>query len=95
MAFERIELNICPAGDMPVFHCSQYDVGRPIIIDLLNGDDAFTPSAGTTFELHCRKVDDNIVTLDTYEVDGNTLTVEVKWYDSEGEHTYHKWGIRK
>lgn len=28
-------------------------------------------------------------------VDGNTLTVEVKWYDSEGEHTYHKWGIRK
>ena len=34
MAFERIELNICPAGDMPVFHCSQYDVGRPIIIDL-------------------------------------------------------------
>lgn len=74
MAFERIELNICPAGDMPVFHCSQYDVGRPIIIDLLNGDDAFTPSVGTTFELHCRKVDDNIVTLDTYEVDGNTLT---------------------
>ena len=74
MAFERIELNICPAGDMPVFHCSQYDVGRPIIIDLKNGDDAFTPTAGTTFELHCRKVDDNIVTLDTYEVDGNTLT---------------------
>ena len=74
MAFERIELNICPAGDMPVFHCSQYDVGRSIIIDLLNGDDAFTPKAGTTFELHCRKVDDNIVTLDTYEVDGNTLT---------------------
>ena len=74
MAFERIELNICPAGDMPVFHCSQYDVGRPIIIDLKNGDDAFAPTAGTTFELHCRKVDDNIVTLDTYEVDGNTLT---------------------
>ena len=74
MAFERIELNICPAGDMPIFHCSQYDVGRPIIIDLKNGDDAFTPTAGTTFELHCRKVDDNIVTLDTYEVDGNTLT---------------------
>ena len=74
MAFERIELNICPTGDMPVFHCSQYDVGRPIIIDLKNGDDVFTPTAGTTFELHCRKVDDNIVTLSTYEVDGNTLT---------------------
>lgn len=74
MAFERISLNIIPDGEMPVFHVSQFDVGRPIIIDLYNGDDAYTPAAGVTFELHCRKVDDNIVTLDTYEVDGNTIT---------------------
>ena len=74
MAFERISLNIIPDGEMPVFHASQFDVGRPIIIDLYNGDDACTPVAGVTFELHCRKVDDNIVTLDTYEVDGNTIT---------------------
>lgn len=74
MAFERISLNIIPEGEMPVFHVSQFDAGRPIIIDLYNGDDAYTPAAGVTFELHCRKVDDNIVTLDTYEVDGNTLT---------------------
>lgn len=74
MSFERIRLNVIPDGDMPVFHVSQFDVGRPIIIDLYNGDDAYTPAAGVTFELHCRKVDDNIVTLDTYEVDNNTLT---------------------
>ena len=74
MAFERISLNIIPDGEMPVFHASQFDAGRPIIIDLYNGDDAYTPAAGVTFELHCRKVDDNIVTLDTYEVDGNTIT---------------------
>ena len=74
MAFERISLNIIPEGEMPVFHASQFDAGRPIIIDLYNGEDAYTPAAGVTFELHCRKVDDNIVTLDTYEVDGNTLT---------------------
>ena len=74
MSFERIRLNVIPDGDMPVFHVSQFDVGRPIIIDLYNGDDAYTPAAGVTFELHCRKVDDNIVTLTTYEVDNNTLT---------------------
>ena len=74
MGFERISLNIIPDGEMPVFHVSQFDVGRPIIIDLYNGDDAYTPAAGVTFELHCRKVDDNIVTLDSYEVDGNTVT---------------------
>jgi hypothetical protein len=74
MAFERISLNIIPDGVKPVFHVSQFDTGRPIIIDLYNGDDIYTPAAGVTFELHCRKVDDNIVTLDTYEVDGNTIT---------------------
>ena len=74
MSFERIRLNVIPDGDMPVFHVSQFDVGRPIIIDLYNGDDAYTPAEGVTFELHCRKVDDNIVTLTTYEVDQNTLT---------------------
>ena len=74
MSFERIRLNVIPDGDMPVLHVSQFDVGRPIIIDLYNGEDAYTPAEGVTFELHCRKVDDNIVTLTTYEVDSNTLT---------------------
>lgn len=75
MALERIVLNIIPAGEMPVFHCSQYENGRPVIIDLVSSDDdAFLVPEGATVELHCRKVDDNIVTLEPDEVDNNTVT---------------------
>ena len=75
MAFERIVLNIIPDGEMPVFHCSQYENGRPVIIDLVSSDDdAFLVPEGATVELHCRKVDDNIVTLEPDEVDNNTVT---------------------
>lgn len=75
MAFERITLNIIPDGEMPVFHCSQYETGRPIIIDLVSSDDdAFTIGEGVSVELHCRKVDDNIVTLEPDEVDTNSVT---------------------
>ena len=44
MAWEYIELNICPTGDKPVFHAAQYDIGRPILIKLNNGEDDFTPT---------------------------------------------------
>jgi hypothetical protein len=75
MALERIVLNIIPEGEMPVFHCSQYENGRPVIIDLVSSDDdAFLIPEGATVELHCRKVDDNIVTLEPDEVDNNTVT---------------------
>lgn len=75
MALERIVLNIIPAGEMPVFHCSQYENGRPVIIDLVSSDDdAFVVPEGSSVELHCRKVDDNIVTLEPDEVDQNTVT---------------------
>lgn len=75
MALERIVLNIIPEGEMPVFHCSQYENGRPIIIDLVSSDDdAYLVPEGAKVELHCRKVDDNIVTLEPDEVDNNTVT---------------------
>lgn len=75
MALERIVLNIIPEGEMPVFHCSQYENGRPVIIDLVSSDgDAFLVPEGASVELHCRKVDDNIVTLEPDEVDNNTVT---------------------
>ena len=75
MALERIVLNIIPAGELPVFHCSQYENGRPVIIDLVSSDDdAFLVGEGVSVELHCRKVDDNIVTLEPDEVDNNTVT---------------------
>ena len=73
MAFQEIELNMIPHGDMPSFYASQYETGRPIIIDVLMGEDAFDCSE-LFIELHCRKVDDNIVTLEPDSVDGNQVT---------------------
>lgn len=74
MAFERITLDINANGEMPTFHCKQFDIGRPIIIDLVAGDDDYTPAAGVTFELQCRKVDMNLVVISDYEIDSNEIT---------------------
>ena len=73
MASEVIKLNLIPTGEMPVFHCSQFDNGRLINIELYRGEDAYTIPAGCTAELHCRKVDDNIVTIGSPVVDENTI----------------------
>ena len=73
MAYEFIELNLIPTGDKPVFHAAQYDVGRPIIIKLKNGEDDFTPT-DLDLELQVRKVDNNIVTAVPDSVDGNVVT---------------------
>ena len=73
MAWEFIELNICPTGDKPVFHAAQYDIGRPIIIKLKNGEDDFTPT-DLDIELQVRKVDNNVVTAVPDSVDGNVVT---------------------
>lgn len=74
MALEIITLNVNVKGDKPVFHCSQYDDGRPIIIDLVADDDAYIPAVDVTFELHCRKNDDHIVTLEPDTVTDNRVT---------------------
>ena len=73
MAFQEFELNMIPHGDMPTFYASQYETGRPIIIDIMMGEDAFACDE-LYIELHCRKVDDNIVTLEPDSVDGNQVT---------------------
>lgn len=73
MAFQEFELNMIPHGDMPTFYASQYETGRPIIIDVMMGEDAFACDE-LYIELHCRKVDDNIVTLEPNSVDGNQVT---------------------
>lgn len=73
MAYEYIELNLIPTGEKPVFHAAQYDVGRPIIIKLKNGEDDFTPT-DLDIELQVRKVDNNIVTAVPDSVDGNVVT---------------------
>ena len=74
MAFEKITLDINANGEMPTFHCKQFDIGRPIIIDLVAGEDDYTPAAGVTFELYCRKVDMNLVVISDYEIDSNQIT---------------------
>ena len=73
MAFQSIELNMIPHGNMPSFYASQYETGRPIIIDIMMGEDTFNCDE-LYVELHCRKVDDNIVTLLPDSIDGNTVT---------------------
>ena len=74
MASEIIKLNLIPKGEMPVFHCSQFDNGRLITIELYRGEDAYEVPAGYTVELHCRKVDNNIVTLASTLVNTNVVT---------------------
>lgn len=73
MAFESINLNLIPTGDKPVIHAAQYDVGRPIIINLFLGEDAYTVPDGLDIELQVRKVDNNIVTAVPDSIDGNTV----------------------
>ena len=74
MASEVIKLNLIPTGEMPVFHCSQFDNGRLITIELYRGEDAYEVPVGYTVELHCRKVDNNIVTLASTLVNTNVVT---------------------
>lgn len=74
MASEVIKLNLIPSGEMPTFHCSQFDNGREILIDLFNGEDEYSLPEGYTAELHTRKMDNNIVTLATTAVSSNHLT---------------------
>ena len=74
MASEVIKLNLIPSGEMPTFHCSQFDNGREIFIDLFNGEDEYSLPGGYTAELHTRKMDGNIVTLVTTTVSSNHLT---------------------
>ena len=73
MAFESINLNLIPTGDAPVIHAAQYDIDRPLIINMYLGEDTFTPT-DLDIELQVRKVDNNIVTAIPDTVDGNTIT---------------------
>ena len=59
---ERITLNIVPKGITPVCHASQYDKGRVIGLDLMDGLQGFVLSGTETLELRVRKPDNNIVT---------------------------------
>ena len=74
MASEVIKLNLIPKGEMPVFHASQFDTGRLITCELYRGEDAYSVPEGYTVELHCRKVDNNIVTMTSTLINDNVVT---------------------
>ena len=59
---EIIKLNLIPNGVNPTCHCSQYDEGRIIRIELFDGLTPYTIQSGDTFTLNVRKPDNTIVT---------------------------------
>lgn len=64
MASQKITLNLIPSGDIPVFYASQYDNGRPMVIELLNGEDPYEMPEGYSLQLNVRKVDSKIVVVE-------------------------------
>jgi len=68
---ERIRLDIIPKGLMPVCHASQYDAGRVIRLDLMDGLQGYSLT-NEEIELNVRKPDGHIVTASVDVVEGQT-----------------------
>ena len=66
---EQIRLDIIPKGLMPVCHSSQYDKGRVIRLNLVDGLQGYTLT-DETVTLNVRKPDNNIVTAGVTVVSG-------------------------
>lgn len=69
---ERIRLDIIPKGLMPVCHASQYDAGRVIRLDLMDGLQGYSLT-DEEIELDVRKPDGHIVTASVDVVAGKTF----------------------
>lgn len=69
---ETLSLNLIPKGISPICHCSQYDTGRVIRFNLLNGNLPYTIQSGDTVTLNVRKPDDTIVTASVSVTQGNS-----------------------
>lgn len=68
---EIIKLNLIPSGVNPTCHCSQYDNGRVIRIDLFDGLTPYVLQSGDTVTLNVRKPDNTIVTTSLTATQGN------------------------
>jgi hypothetical protein len=68
---EIIKLNLIPNGVNPTCHCSQYDEGRAIRIELFDGLTPYTLQSGDTVTLNVRKPDNTIVTTTVETTQGN------------------------
>ena len=62
MANEQINVDLIPGKVPPTCHCSQYDVGRVVRVNLTEGGSAKSVASGESYEIHVRKTDGNIVT---------------------------------
>ncbi len=68
---EIIKLNLIPSGVNPTCHCSQYDNGRVIRIELFDGLTPYVLQSGDTVTLNVRKPDNTIVTGTVSTTQGN------------------------
>ena len=68
---EQIRIDIVPKGIMPVCHASQYDKGRVIRCNLMDGLQGYVLTT-ETIVLNVRKPDDNIVTAAVEVIAGKT-----------------------
>lgn len=57
MVTQTYDLNLIPGGQIVNVHVSQYDVGRIIAFNLLNGTTVFTPPSGSTALIEGTKPD--------------------------------------
>lgn len=68
---ESIKLNLIPSGVNPTCHCSQYDEGRIIRIDLFDGLTPYALQSGDAVTLNVRKPDNTIITTSITATAGN------------------------
>lgn len=68
---EQIRLDLIPGKNPPVCHASQYDVGRTIRLNLVEGGSEYSIPSGTTAEIHIRKPDNNIISAAVTATQGN------------------------
>ena len=78
---EKITLNMTPSACLTTCHASQYDIGRQVRFDLVNGADAFVLSGAETVTLKIRRADGVLVE----NAVPNTSSNYVIWTSVAGE----------
>lgn len=72
---EQIRVDMTPKGIKPVCHSSQYDKGRIIRLNLVDGIQGYTLTGEETLELEVRKPDNNIVTAEVQNTSSNYVLI--------------------
>lgn len=72
---EQIRVDMTPKGIKPVCHSSQYDKGRIIRLNLVDGIQGYKLTGEETLELEVRKPDNNIVTAEVQNTSSNYVLI--------------------